>query len=82
MAMSIFNSYDEKGYRLTITNCRSSKIQDEAIVYNLRFRWPNELSEISDAELVNIYDCFAASDDFGNNDEKFLEYMNALRASY
>lgn len=75
----IFNSYDENGYRVTITGCRSSKIEDESIVDNLRFRWAAELKDLSDANLVNIYDEFAASDMFGNNDEMFLEFLEMIK---
>lgn len=71
----IFNDYDEQGYRTSITGCRSSRIADDNLVYNLRFRWPVELDGFSDAELVNHYDEFALSDWFGNNDERFLEWL-------
>jgi hypothetical protein len=72
---SPFNSYDENGYRETITGCKSSKIEDEAIIYNLRFRWEKELAEYSDAQIVNLYDEFALSEMWGDNDERFLEFI-------
>lgn len=52
----IFNDYNEDGYRLTVTNCRSSRTEDEAIVYNLRFRFKDMIDHISDQMLVNEYD--------------------------
>jgi len=75
MRTPIFNDYDSQGYRTTINGCRSSKTADESLVHNLRHRWPTELAEYSDQKLVNEYDEFALSDDFGNNDEKFLDWI-------
>ncbi len=71
----IFNDYDDQGYRTNIMGCRSSKIADNNLVYNLRHRWPNELKDVSDVALVNVYDEFAMTDAFGNNDENFLAYL-------
>lgn len=71
----IFNNYNEDGFRVTINGHRSSRIADETIVYNLRFKWQVELAEVSDAELVNIYDEFAMTEGFGNNDEGFLPFL-------
>lgn len=72
----IFNNYDENGVRTNIKGNRSTKMEDEAIRDNLRFRWPKILSYLSDAQLVNEYDAFALSELFGNNDENFLEWLN------
>lgn len=72
----IFNDYDEQGYRRNICGNRSTKIEDEAIVRNLRFRWKDELADTNDQSLVNCYDEFAMSDMFGSNDERFLEFFN------
>jgi hypothetical protein len=72
---SIFNDYDANGYRTNAAGCRSSRIEDEAIVYNLRSRWPKELEAMSDQALLNTYDQFALSEDFGDNDAKFLEWV-------
>lgn len=71
----IFNDYDDQGYRRTVTGAKSSKIEDQAIVRNLRVRWPKELENISDQRLVNEYDEFAMSEMFGNNDENFLAWL-------
>lgn len=72
----IFNDYDEHGYRRNAAGSRSSRTEDNAIVYNLRFRWPTELGEVSDQMLLNAYDTFAMSDWFGGNDERFLEWLS------
>ena len=74
---SPFNDYDADGFRINRRGSRTSRIADEAIIRNLRYRWPKELSEISDAELVNEYDDFALSDQWGNNDENFLAWIDA-----
>jgi hypothetical protein len=71
----IFNDYSEAGYRVNIVGCRSSFIEDNNIVYNLRQRWPNELEGLSDVVLVNEYDQFAMSEMFGDNDARFLEWL-------
>jgi hypothetical protein len=77
MTRPIFNSYDMNDQRMTITGCRSTKMQDDAILYNLRHTWGEQVAHLSDAELVNTYDEFAASDWFGNNDERFMEWVKA-----
>lgn len=51
------------------------KIRNAALLHNLRFRWKTELEDYSDDELVALYDDFAISDWYGNNDEKFLSYV-------
>lgn len=71
----IFNDYDDKGFRRTITGSKSHYTTDNNIVSNLRFRWPKELEAYSDVKLINEYDEFASSDQFGNNDENFLEFL-------
>lgn len=80
MRAPIFNSYDENGYRETINGSRSSRTEDEAIVCNLRFRWPQELASFSDVALVNAYDDFAFSEEFGDNDERFLAWLKEYDA--
>ena len=47
---------------------------DKQLVYNLRFRW-TQVSVYTDEELVKIYDDFALSDQFGNNDENFPKWI-------
>lgn len=71
----IFNDYNTSGFRVTVTGNRSHRTEDEAIVYNLRFKWAKELEGVSDQVLVNAYDEFAMSEDFGDNDSKFLAYL-------
>ena len=71
----IFNDYDENGRRVSATGNRSTKIEDEAIVYNLRTRWRKELEDVTDSQLVNAYDHFALDESFGDNDEHFLEFL-------
>jgi hypothetical protein len=70
----IFNDYDESGYRITITGSKTSRIADNNLRDNLRFRWANEFADWSDQKLVNAYDEFAMSEMFGDNDERFLEF--------
>lgn len=77
---SPFNDYDERGYRTTRRGNRSSRIEDEAILYNLRTRWPKELEHLSDQMLIDTYDDFARSDMFGDNDARFLEWMEDVES--
>lgn len=46
------------------------------LVANLRYRWPHLCERYTNAELLSLYDDFAVSVDFGNNDEKFPEWLN------
>jgi len=71
----MFNDYDENGYRTNKNGNRSSRIEDAAIVSNLRFRWPQELAEFNDVALINAYDDFVYSDMWGDNDERFLDWI-------
>lgn len=71
----IFNDYDANGYRTNCVGCRSSRTEDEAICYNLRHTWGARVAHLSDTELVNEYDRFAMSDMFGNNDERWMEWL-------
>lgn len=75
MTRPIFNDYDENGFRVNINGNRTSKIADDNLLYNLRSRWPEELEKFNDVTLVNEYDKFSVTDRFGNNDERFLEWM-------
>ena len=69
-------NYDEDDLRRTITGNISTRVADENIVYNLRFRFKETIVEtLNDRELLNEYDSFAVSDWFGNNDERFLEWI-------
>lgn len=72
----IFNDYNADGYRRNINGNRSHYAEDEAIVRNLRYRFPNLLSNRSDQFIVNAYDEFAASDMFGDNDERFPAFLS------
>lgn len=78
---TIFNTYDENGYRRNINGNRSSRTEDNAIEYNLRVAWGNLVKDMTDSELVNAYDLFSVlADDngvdyFGNNDERFPEFL-------
>ena len=74
MTKSPFNDYDENGIRKNINGNLTSRTADENLLYNLRFKFP-ELDKFGDAQLINGYDDFALSEDFGNNDEKFVEWM-------
>lgn len=51
------------------------KFRNEMLLYNLRFRWKNELAHIADRRLVQLYDDFAVSEFYGNNDEHFLQFV-------
>lgn len=48
------------------------------IVYNLRFAFKDRVAHLLDHELVAIYDDFALSDMHGNNDERFLEFLETV----
>jgi len=47
----------------------------EHIVPNLRRRWPKELEHLSDNDLAELYEHFSQSEDHGNNDAKFLSWV-------
>lgn len=84
MKPPIFNDYDDEGYRINKNGNRSSRIADDNLVSNLRFRWREELYHLPDAALVNLYDDFALSEYEGDNDSRFLEFvemMNEAEAS-
>lgn len=53
----------------------ATKLANAMLVYNLRFRWPKELASIADNKLIELYDDFAISELYGNNDEHFLQYV-------
>lgn len=50
-------------------------------VPNLRFRWKKELAPYSDNDVAALYESFYLSDDAGNNDEKFPEWIPMLPIS-
>lgn len=52
------------------------RLTDANIVFNLRSRWPKNLKRFTDLELASEYSDFGQSEYFGNNDEKFLEWLN------
>jgi hypothetical protein len=43
------------------------------IVPNLRFRRGAQLAHLTDDQLAEAYESFSMSEDFGDNDAKFLE---------
>lgn len=47
-------------------------------IYNLRFRWKEELKNYTDAQILSRYIDFSFSDDAGNNDEKFPEWFEGI----
>lgn len=55
---SIFNDYDENGYRVNKYGNKSSRTEDSAIVRNMRFKFKEELAPYGDATIVNWYDDF------------------------
>lgn len=71
----IFNDYDADGWRINAANCRTSRTQDNAIVYNLRFTYKDGLKDISDQQILNSYDLFAVSEDFGDDDIWFKHWL-------
>ena len=48
-----------------------SIIANKAIIRNLRERWPEELRGFSDKAILALYEDFAYSDEFGENDKNF-----------
>lgn len=48
------------------------------IVYNLRYRWRNELSAFSDEAICHMYEDFSNSEDYGNNDELLPKWFDDL----
>lgn len=49
--------------------------RNKQLVSNLRGRWPKECKRYTNAELVSMYDSFAISEDYGDNDAKFPEWL-------
>lgn len=45
------------------------------VLHNLRYRWVKELERYSDEQVASAYEEFSMSEDYGNNDEKFLEWI-------
>ena len=70
-----FNDYDDNGYRTNRHGNRSSRIEDEAIISNIRFAHSAAVAHLSDAAVVNAYDDFFWSDMFGDNDARFAEFV-------
>lgn len=48
---------------------------DENVVANLRRRWAAECRMFNDLELAHVYSEFSISDDHGDNDAKFPEWL-------
>lgn len=58
----------------------SSKTRKNTIKYilpNLRQRWP-KLKEADDNALAELYEDFSQSYEFGNNDEKFPDWVKMV----
>lgn len=59
----------------------ATKLANTNLVYNLRERWKDELQQYTDHQLVTMYDDFCITVDiegkpyYGNNDERFLEFV-------
>lgn len=51
------------------------RFRNEALLRNLRQRWKQELSHLTDNQVITIYDDFAVSEYHGNNDEHFLQFI-------
>ena len=51
------------------------KESDKNIVGNIRQRWSNLSTNFTDFQLAHLYSEFSQSEDFGNNDEKFHEWL-------
>lgn len=49
------------------------------LVENLRFRWRDALASYSDKAIIACYDDFALSEDWGNNDEKFPDWIPLIK---
>lgn len=45
------------------------------IVANLRQQFPEETKDATDTEIYTAYEAFSQSDEFGNNNEKFPEWL-------
>lgn len=50
------------------------RFRDEQLLRNLRYTFPG-LGNITDSKLIEIYNDFAISEYYGNNDERFLEFI-------
>ena len=59
---------------------RVSRSAYQNLTYNLRYRWKEELAPYDDCTLYFLYNDFALSEDFGNNDEKFPNWFDLLPA--
>lgn len=74
-------NYNDEGYRTTITGHKSHIRTDQNIRDNLRFAWKgySAIDRLTDEELLNIYDEFAMSDYFGDNDARFAEFVEMFQ---
>jgi hypothetical protein len=51
-----------------------ARFRNEQLLRNLRYSWPC-YGNISDDKLIEIYDEFAISEYYGNNDERLPEFI-------
>lgn len=63
----------------------NNSVGDKNIIINLRFRWPELVKDISDLDLIQLYDDFAICVDendepwHGNNDERWPEFLEKFK---
>lgn len=68
------NQYDENGRRTLPSGGYVTRMRDEAILYNLKFKWKDKtLSEFSDKDLIDAYYDFLNEEN--SDEERFLDYL-------
>lgn len=55
---------------------------DQYVVQKIRQRWPKLCIPFMDKQLAELYDNFSMSEDYGNNDEKFPQWLEGGPESY
>lgn len=56
--------------------------RNKALIDNLRYRWKKELENYGDRQLVGMYNDFFFSDWSGDNDERFLKFVEEYGEDY
>lgn len=59
--------YDNKDQRVNINGSLTSRAADNQLVSNLRFKFKDSLDLMSDKRIVDTYDLYALSEDFGDD---------------
>lgn len=74
---SPFDNHYSDGFRINSVGCRTSRVEDLAILNNLRFAFSTELAEVSDSALLDNYDTWNLDGAFTGDDSDFIAWAIA-----